>query len=96
MMRLTLIKRSQLKEVSLFELSPYRVLGYPVAKEVVERILRMPKRGKMLSYKLAREMQILECIGRGKVDFTPAAQDIVQWAIEHGFYIEFAEGELEF
>lgn len=76
--------------------SPYRVLGYSVAKSTVERILAMPKVGTKITYSEARESQILQCLSGGTVDFTPAAQDIVQWAQDNGFYIEFAEGELEF
>lgn len=76
--------------------SPYRVLGYSVAKATVERILAMPKIGRKISYGEAREFQILQCLSGGQVDFTPAAQDIVQWAQDNGYFIEFAEGELEF
>lgn len=76
--------------------SPYRVLGYNIPRSTVERILAMPRIGKRLSYTEAREIQISECFSGGAVDFTPAAQDIVQWAIDRGYFIEFAENELEF
>jgi hypothetical protein len=67
-----------------------------LTNELVYRILKMPKVGIRKNFSDAIDEQSDACFDASGelVSFEPCDQDIVEWAIERGYYLDFDELEI--